>query len=108
MIPLKSLDAYLTTNNRPANTNSRHACRESCAACCIAPSISSTTAAMPQGKAAGKACVHLDKNLLCELFATAERPKVCGDFSFDAEVCGTCREEALNNLNWLEASTTNA
>lgn len=86
-------------------TSNPHACRSGCAACCIAPSITSTTAAMPQGKAAGKVCVHLDKNRLCELFGQAERPKVCSDFSFDAEVCGTCRENALNNLTWLELTT---
>ena len=93
MIPLKNL------------TTSIHACRSACAACCIAPSITSTTAAMPQGKPAGKVCVHLNDQLLCELFEQAERPKVCGNFNFDPEVCGTCREEALNNLSWLEENT---
>lgn len=103
MIPLKALDSIL--NNAP---NASHACRVGCAACCIAPSISSTTAAMPEGKPAGVACVHLNAELLCELFATSERPQVCHDFSFDAQTCGSCREEALANLNWLEASTSNA
>lgn len=101
MIPLKVLDSALN-NTDVAN----HACRSGCAACCIAPSITSTTSAMPQGKPAGKVCVHLNSNLLCELFATKERPKVCGAFKFDPEVCGTCREEALQNLNWLEANTS--
>lgn len=100
MIPLKNLDTVLNS----LNTTS-HACRVGCAACCIAPSISSTTLAMPQGKAAGEVCVHLNESLLCELFATKERPKVCGNFNFDAEMCGNCREDALQNLNWLEAST---
>jgi len=93
MIPLKNL-----------NTTS-HACRSGCAACCIAPSITSTTSTMPQGKPAGKVCIHLNKQLLCKLFGKAERPKVCSDFSFDPEICGTCREEALQKLNWLEATT---
>lgn len=103
MIPLKNLD---TAFNAPTTTS--HACRVGCAACCIAPSISSTTTAMPHGKTAGVSCVHLNAQLLCELFATTQRPKVCSDFSFDTEVCGSCREEALQNLNWLEASTANA
>lgn len=93
MILLKNLD------------NPSHACRSGCAACCIAPSITSTTKVMPLGKPAGKTCVHLNEQLLCELFGKQERPKVCGDFSFDIEVCGTCREQALKNLNWLEANT---
>jgi len=95
MIPLKNLA-----------TDLKHACRADCAACCIAPSITSTTSVMPQGKPAGQTCVHLNKNLLCELFNQAERPKVCSAFNFDAEVCGACREEALQNLAWLEASTS--
>ena len=103
MIPLKALDSSLNIT-----LSSSHACRAGCAACCIAPSISSTTAAMPNGKPADVACVHLNAQLLCELFATSERPQVCSDYGFDAEVCGTCREEALANLNWLEASTANA
>ncbi|NLW05140.1 MAG: YkgJ family cysteine cluster protein [Pseudomonadaceae bacterium] len=93
MIPLKNI------------TTSNHACRSGCAACCIAPSITSTTAAMPQGKPAGKVCIHLNEHLLCELFGQAERPKVCSNFSFDIEVCGTCREQALQNLDWLEVNT---
>jgi len=94
MIPLKNLET------------SSHACRSACAACCIAPSITSTTSAMPQGKPAGEICVHLNENLLCELFGQATRPRVCSAFNFDLEVCGTCREEALQNLAWLEASTS--
>ncbi len=93
MIPLKNI----TTNN--------HACRSGCAACCIAPSITSSTSAMPQGKPAGEVCVHLNSDLLCELFDTSERPKVCSNFTFDPEVCGNCREDALKNLNWLEVHT---
>lgn len=60
---------------------------------------------MPQGKPAGKVCIHLNEHLLCELFGQAERPKVCSNFSFDIEVCGTCREQALQNLDWLEVNT---
>ncbi|HKM15407.1 MAG TPA: YkgJ family cysteine cluster protein [Marinospirillum sp.] len=100
MIPLKNLDAYLNTSD-----SSSHACRSGCAACCIAPSISSTTAAMPKGKPAGVACVHLNAQLLCKLFATTKRPKVCSDFGFDLDVCGKNREQALKNLNWLEEQT---
>lgn len=106
MIPLKNLDNVLENTDNGLEIS--HACRVGCAACCIAPSISSTTAAMPNGKPAGVACVHLNAQLLCELFATSERPQVCNDYGFDAGVCGTCREKALANLNWLEASTANA
>ncbi|GLR63096.1 hypothetical protein GCM10007878_05310 [Marinospirillum insulare] len=60
---------------------------------------------MPQGKPAGKVCIHLNEELLCELFGQADRPKVCSDFSFDTEVCGSSRTEALETLNWLEKNT---
>lgn len=103
MIPLKNLDNGLENTDNGLKTS--HACRVGCAACCIAPSISSSTSAMTQGKPAGVACVHLNENLLCELFGNAKRPKVCGDFSFDLDVCGENREQALQNLNWLEANT---
>lgn len=82
-----------------------HACRPACAACCIVPSISSTTSQMPSGKPAFSPCVHLDANLLCQLFAQPERPKVCHNFKFDAEICGSCPTEARQNLTWLEKAT---
>ncbi|MEO8036559.1 MAG: YkgJ family cysteine cluster protein, partial [Acidobacteriota bacterium] len=34
-------------------------CRTGCAACCIAPSITSPIPGMPEGKAAGVRCVQL-------------------------------------------------
>ena len=37
-------------------------CREGCAACCIAPSITSALPGMPQGKPADIACVQLDES----------------------------------------------
>lgn len=76
-----------------------HACRPGCGACCIAPSISSLE------KSAGKACVHLDANLLCEIFGQAERPACCSGLQASEEMCGTDREHALVWLDRLERLT---
>ena len=46
-------------------------CRPRCAACCIAPSISSPIPGMPEGKPAGVACVQLDADLRCRYGAAA-------------------------------------
>lgn len=89
-----------------AAPKNEHACRPNCAACCIIPSISSTTALMPHGKPAGQTCPHLNAKLLCNLFGQAQRPKVCENFKFDAQVCGTCKSQAETNLIWLEEVTS--
>ena len=81
------------------------ACRPGCAACCIAPSISSGIPGMPTGKAAGVACMQLTAEGQCSLFGRPERPAVCGALRPSAEMCGSSREEALAYLSGLEAAT---
>lgn len=81
-------------------------CRPDCAACCIAPSISSPIPGMPQGKPAGVACVQLDETLRCRLFGRPERPAVCSSLQPVAEMCGTGRAQAMRWLARLEADTT--
>ncbi len=80
-------------------------CRPGCGACCIAPSISSPIPGMPEGKPAGVPCVNLDREFRCRLFGSTERPAVCGSLSPSPEMCGSCREEALENLAELERLT---
>ncbi len=80
-------------------------CREGCGACCIAPSISSPLPLMPQGKPAAVRCPHLSFELKCQLWLQPERPRVCSGFGPSPEVCGSCREEAMANLEELERAT---
>ncbi|AZL69759.1 MULTISPECIES: YkgJ family cysteine cluster protein [Pseudomonas] len=80
-------------------------CREGCGACCIAPSISSAIPGMPQGKPAGERCLHLSIDNLCALFGKPERPKVCGGFKAEVDVCGNDRDEAIRIIGWLEQMT---
>ncbi|MBY6030380.1 YkgJ family cysteine cluster protein [Halomonas sp. DP8Y7-1] len=80
-------------------------CRPGCGACCIAPSISSPIPGMPEGKPAGVRCVQLDSDHLCKLFGSPERPAVCARFDFDADLCGTHRDEALERITALEQMT---
>ena len=74
-------------------------CRPHCAACCIAPSISSLA------KPAGVPCSHLDEALRCRLFGKAERPHVCTSLRPSMEMCGSTREHAMIWLQTLETST---
>jgi len=80
-------------------------CRERCAACCIAPSISSPIPGMPQGKPAGVPCVQLDEQLRCRLFGQPERPAVCRSLQPSAEMCGDTPAQALHWLGRLDALT---
>lgn len=80
-------------------------CRPACAACCIAPSISSPLPGLPQGKPAGVPCPHLDEALRCRLFGLPERPAVCGSLQPAPEMCGDRREQAMLWLGHMEAST---
>ncbi|MFC3682335.1 YkgJ family cysteine cluster protein [Hydrogenophaga luteola] len=80
-------------------------CRAACAACCIAPSISSPMPGLPDGKPAGVPCPHLDEALRCRLFGRPERPAVCGSLQPGAEMCGDTREHALHFLQRLEQAT---
>jgi len=83
-------------------------CRPGCAACCIAPSISSPLPGLPQGKAAGVPCPHLDAALRCRLFGQAQRPAVCSHLRPEPEMCGTSAADALRRLDALERATAPA
>ena len=76
-----------------------HACRPGCAACCIAPSISTLN------KPAGIPCPHLDSGLLCTLFGKPERPGCCSGLQPSEEMCGDDREHAIVWLAELERLT---
>lgn len=80
-------------------------CRTGCAACCIAPSISSPISGMPHGKPAGVACVQLTADLRCALFGRPERPAVCASLRPTLQMCGANREEAMEGLAALEQAT---
>jgi uncharacterized protein len=80
-------------------------CRSGCAACCIAPSISSAIPGMPQGKPAGVRCVQLDEHQRCRLFGMPERPVVCLSLKPGPTMCGENREQAMQLLEWLEQQT---
>ncbi|MCX7250042.1 MAG: YkgJ family cysteine cluster protein [Burkholderiales bacterium] len=80
-------------------------CRPGCAACCIAPSISSPMPGLPNGKPAGMPCPHLDAEQRCRLFGQPERPAVCGSLPPSREMCGETREQAMIYLQRLEAAT---
>ena len=80
-------------------------CRKYCGACCIAPSISSPIPGMPGGKPAGVPCINLDENMQCRIFGKPERPRVCSSLAPDPEMCGSCRNEALDYLERLEKLT---
>lgn len=83
-----------------------------CAACCIAPSISSSIPDMPSGKPAGVPCVQLDERGLCRIFGDPRRPKVCGSLQPSRAMCGddadvaTTREHAMRYLSELERLTS--
>ena len=85
------------------------ACRPNCAACCIAPSISSPIVGMPNGKPAGVPCVALDEHMRCRLFGDERRPRVCGSLQPSIEMCGDegqGREYAIIYLTRLEFATS--
>jgi Fe-S-cluster containining protein len=80
-------------------------CRVGCAACCIAPSISTPIPGMPDGKAAGLRCVQLTTDNRCRLFGLAERPKVCISLRPSPEMCGESDSEAMENISRMEYAT---
>lgn len=80
-------------------------CRPACAACCIAPSISSPIPGMPGGKPAGVACVQLDAQWRCRLFGRPERPAVCSGLQPQSAMCGDRRWHAMVWLERLEWAT---
>lgn len=77
-------------------------CRPGCGACCIAPRIVQAFHGMPNGKAAGEPCVHLDADNRCALFGAPERPLFCRQFLAEPATCGESRDEALMLLQTLE------
>ncbi|MCA3239362.1 MAG: YkgJ family cysteine cluster protein [Curvibacter sp.] len=80
-------------------------CRPGCAACCIAPSISSPIPGMPQGKPAGVRCVQLDAAGLCLLFGRPQRPAVCRSLTPSPTMCSDRTAYALLYLTRLEKET---
>lgn len=80
-------------------------CRPRCAACCIAPSISSPIPGMPHGKPAGIACVQLTAELGCAIFGHPQRPAVCASLQPSPAMCGSSREQAMHWLDRLEDAT---
>ncbi|HSV69506.1 MAG TPA: YkgJ family cysteine cluster protein [Methylibium sp.] len=83
-------------------------CRPACAACCIAPSISTPLPGHPAGKPAGVACAQLDAELRCRLFGRPERPAVCVSLRPSAEMCGGSRGAAMRWLEQMERLTAPA
>ncbi len=80
-------------------------CRPDCAACCIAPSITSPLPGMPNGKPAGMRCVQLDEQNRCRVFGRPERPAFCVGLQPSVEMCGDSREKAIAWLEKLEKAT---
>lgn len=80
-------------------------CRPGCAACCIAPSISSPIPGMEHGKPAGVPCVQLDERGLCRLFGDPRRPAVCTSLRPGREMCGDDSAQAMRWLTRLETLT---
>lgn len=73
-------------------------CRVGCAACCIAPSISSPIPGMPDGKPAGVRCIQLTADNRCTIFGSPLRPKVCSSLQPSLEMCGNTDAEAFERL----------
>jgi len=80
-------------------------CRIGCAACCIAPSISSSIPGMESGKPAGVRCIQLSDDNRCLIFTSVIRPTVCGSLCPSIEMCGSSASEAMQVLTELELAT---
>lgn len=91
--------------NRINRDDTDFICRAGCAACCIAPSISSPIPGMPGGKPAGERCLQLTADGLCNLFGSKDRPKVCSNLRPSKEMCRETSNEALLWLTQLEKET---
>ena len=89
---------------RPSD-NAAMQCRPGCAACCIAPSITSAIPGMPAGKPAGVRCVQLDQGDRCRLFGRSERPAVCTSLEPQLNMCGDSQAHAMTWLARLEVAT---
>ena len=95
----------MSTIDHPLPPDDRAVCRPRCAACCIAPSISTPIQGMLQGKPAGVPCVQLDELLRCRLFGQASRPAVCHSIQASVTMCGTTAAQAMSWLARLEVLT---
>ncbi len=80
-------------------------CRSGCAACCIAPSISSPIPGHPHGKPAGVRCAQLLPDLRCAIFGRPERPAVCASLRPHPDMCGQSAAQAMTHLDALERAT---
>jgi hypothetical protein len=80
-------------------------CRAGCAACCIAPSITTPIPGMPLGKPAGIRCIQLTEQGLCLLFGLPSRPAVCRSLQASPEMCGDSSAAAIRWLDALESAT---
>ncbi len=80
-------------------------CRSVCAACCIAPSISSPIPGQLGGKPAGERCIQLDGANRCRIFGRPERPAVCVRLQPSPGMCGRNAAEAMRILHHLELAT---
>ncbi len=80
-------------------------CRAGCAACCIAPSISSPIPGMPRGKPAAVRCVQLTADNRCRIIGQPQRPAVCVGLQPSSEMCRQTADEAYIGLMALERAT---
>ncbi len=80
-------------------------CRVGCAACCIAPSISSAIPGMADGKPAGIRCIQLTVDNRCLIFGSETRPPVCLSLQPDRDMCGSTAAEAMERLAEWELLT---
>jgi hypothetical protein len=60
---------------------------------------------MPDGKAAGQRCIHLDDMKRCGIFFDPQRPATCAAFKADPVVCGDNAAMAIELLTLLEIQT---
>ncbi|WP_138677393.1 YkgJ family cysteine cluster protein [Candidatus Accumulibacter phosphatis] len=80
-------------------------CRPACAACCIAPSITTAMPGHPNGKPAGEHCANLTEDWRCRLWGRPERPSCCSGLQPSVEMCGDHRQQAIAWLAALEQAT---
>jgi ferredoxin len=99
-VPCESVNPCLTTRR-----TSDMECRNGCAACCIAPSISSPIPGMPHGKPSGVRCIQLSDDNRCNIFNSELRPRVCGSLQPEREMCGESSAEALSTLTLWETAS---
>ncbi len=99
------MNLFNDTAATAARQNAPVTCRPHCAACCIAPSISSPIPGMPGGKPAGVPCVQLDNHSRCRLFGQPERPPVCVSLRPGPDLCGGDTQDAMAILTRLETAT---